>query len=451
MTRVLHYADLESAYDDPERIGRLAGLVRSRRDGETIVVGSGDNTGPGVLALKTNGRQSLDFFRAVDPDADTFGNHEFDYEPETTRGLVRESPQTWVCANAFDGDEPFAVEEGVVPWTVVGTTSSQVGVFGVASPDTGDISPPAASLSFTDPIDAARDAVAALRERDVDRVLGLSHCGDDDDLAAAIEADAICGGHYHEPREDIVADTLVVRPGASGEHLVEVDLDTDRPTATWHTVTDGPLDEGVADRLRERMQAVGLDEVVTTLDVPIDRRPMLGETAVGNFMADAFRHAGETDVGLVHAGSVRDTNEPFVGEVTVGDLVSLLPFDNELVTLELSGRELRETARLASGSHLDLPDERWWPGHFSNVTIVWDHPSREFVDVTVGGEPIDDERTYTLTTFDYNITYDPLFPRLTDERVLETIGSQHDAMIAYAREFGIPTETDGRLIRHGLE
>jgi 2',3'-cyclic-nucleotide 2'-phosphodiesterase (5'-nucleotidase family) len=229
VTRVLHYADLESAYDDPERIGRLAGLVRSRRDGETIVVGSGDNTGPGVLALKTNGRQSLDFFRAVDPDAETFGNHEFDYEPETTRGLVRESPQTWVCANAFDGDEPFAVEEGVVPWTVVGTTSSQVGVFGVASPDTGDISPPAASLSFTDPIDAARDAVAALRERDVDRVLGLSHCGDDDDLAAAIEADAICGGHYHEPREDVVAGTLVVRPGTSGEHLVEVDLDTDRP------------------------------------------------------------------------------------------------------------------------------------------------------------------------------------------------------------------------------
>jgi len=46
--RILHYSDIENAYDEPERIGQLAAVLRARRTPDTLVVGSGDNTGPGV-------------------------------------------------------------------------------------------------------------------------------------------------------------------------------------------------------------------------------------------------------------------------------------------------------------------------------------------------------------------------------------------------------------------
>lgn len=65
--RLLHYSDLENAYDDPERVGRLAGLVRSLREDDALVCGTGDNTSPGVLALVTRGEQALDFFGVTDP------------------------------------------------------------------------------------------------------------------------------------------------------------------------------------------------------------------------------------------------------------------------------------------------------------------------------------------------------------------------------------------------
>ena len=109
---LLHYADIENAYDDPERIGRLAGLIDQLRDDGTVVCGAGDNTAPGVLSLVTRGRQALDFYDAVGPDAEVFGNHDFDYGIEATRELVRDSPQPWLGANVFEDGERFATDGG---------------------------------------------------------------------------------------------------------------------------------------------------------------------------------------------------------------------------------------------------------------------------------------------------------------------------------------------------
>lgn len=76
--RLLGYSDLESLYDDPDRVGAFASLVERRRDERTLVVGAGDNTALGTLALLTDeGRaQARPFFEAVEPAADTFGNHD---------------------------------------------------------------------------------------------------------------------------------------------------------------------------------------------------------------------------------------------------------------------------------------------------------------------------------------------------------------------------------------
>jgi 2',3'-cyclic-nucleotide 2'-phosphodiesterase (5'-nucleotidase family) len=101
--RLLHYADLERAHDDPERLGRLAGLLVELRDEETVVTGGGDDTGPGVLSVVTEGRGSLAFFRAVDPDVETFGNHDFDHGHDPLLDVVAAFPGTWLCANAHVG------------------------------------------------------------------------------------------------------------------------------------------------------------------------------------------------------------------------------------------------------------------------------------------------------------------------------------------------------------
>jgi 2',3'-cyclic-nucleotide 2'-phosphodiesterase (5'-nucleotidase family) len=455
--RLLHYSDVENAYDDPDRIGRLAGLVRSLRDDDTLVLGTGDNTAPGVLSMVTEGRQALDFFAAVTPDADTFGNHDFDYGPDAITEIVRESPQTWVSANVAwaDGErggERFAREAGVVPSTVVAADGATVGLTGVTEPKTGSMCPGATGLAFTDPVAAVRRESARLREQGVDAVVVLSHLGSgDDELARETDVDAILGGHVHSRRVECVADTLLARPGANARGLLEVDLDSalSVDAVTVHDPADAPLHESVADAMDARRADAGLDEVVGHVDEPITRDRAVkhtGECRIGNFIADAYRWAADADVGLQNSGGIRE-GPPLAGDVTVADLVSVVPFDEPVTVAKLSGRELRQLCREADGEHVQAVADRWH-AHVSNgLTIRRDGSGVEAVHLD--GVPLSTDDTYTVATTDYLFHTDHEFPVLDEQHRVERLSTQYEVLAAYARERGIDPAVEGRIRQAG--
>ena len=242
MARLIQYSDIENAYDDPERVARLAGLVNELRDGETIVVGTGDTLAPGVCSLATRGGCALPFFEAIRPDAETFGNHDFDYGLDRTLEIVGESPQEWISANVFSEGDRFGVAEGVESSTVIETAGgTRVGFVGVTHPATTDMTPAAGALSITDPIEAIETVVEKLRPR-VEFVCVLSHCGAlDDEIARQCDVDCVLGGHVHDERISTVAGTICTRPNANGHRVCAVDLDAG--TATFHETAAGPIDE----------------------------------------------------------------------------------------------------------------------------------------------------------------------------------------------------------------
>ncbi len=457
-SRLLHYSDVENAYDEPDRIGRLAGLVEAVRDDDTLVLGTGDNTAPGILSMISEGRQALDFFSAVAPDADTFGNHDFDYGPDVITDIVRESPQTWVSANVEWADdagensagERFAREVGVVPVTVLDVDGTPVGLTGVTEPKTGSMCPGATGLTFTDPVAAVRRETARLRDRGVDAVVVLSHLGSgDDELARETDVDAILGGHVHTRRVDRVADTLVTRPGANAHSLLEIDLDRAPSTdaVTIHTVADGPLDESVAAAMAQRRVDAGLDEVVGHVVDPITRDRSVkhtGECRIGNFIADAYRWAADADVGLQNSGGIRE-GPPLSGAVTVADLVSVVPFDEPVTVAALSGRELRQLCREADGEHVQAVPDRWHAHVSDGLSIRRNGSGVEAVHLD--GEPIADADTYTVATTDYLFHTEHEFPVLGEHHRVERLSTQYEVLAAYARERGIDPAVDGR-IRH---
>ncbi|PSP98286.1 bifunctional metallophosphatase/5'-nucleotidase [Halobacteriales archaeon QS_4_70_19] len=457
--RLLHYSDVENAYDTPERIGRLAGTLQARRDAHpdaTLVCGTGDNVAPGVLALTTRGAQALDFFEAVDTDVETFGNHDFDFGPGRTHELVARSPQQWVTANVREGDARFATDH-TVPWTVRDAGGATVGFVGVTSALTASINPETTALGFTDPVVATREAMAELRAaHDPDYVVALSHLGRDDErLAAETDVDVVLGGHLHAETVERFDDTVLTRPGVNGAVCFEVLPGTGE--VRRHAVDEGPLDAALADHLRERMTAAGLDEVVAHVDEPVPRTEgdcFRGESRIGNFVADAYlraaREAGvEADLALQNSGGVR-SGPPLAGDVTVGDLVSVVPFEEPTVVLELDGALLRRALAEAGGADVGFGARDWWHGHVAGAELVYDYRGHELVDARVGGRPIDPDRTYRLVTADCLRHIDDEFPALSGLEPLATLGTQYQLLVDYARSCGVAPAIEGRIERRGV-
>lgn len=449
--QLLHYSDIENAYDDPERIGHLAGLISDLSDEQTIVTGSGDNTAPGVLSLVTQGKQALDFFHSIEPDADVPGNHDFDYGIDPLRSQIRDSPQPWLCANVFAGNERFAAGAGTLSHTVIETANHRVGLIGVATPDTPVMVPEAAPLDFTDPVSAAAESVNELQGC-VDALVVLSHCGDDTDLATALDVNVILGGHKHTPHTEHIDGTLVARPGSNGRYLLSVSFEGDGPTVNRHEVTDGPVDEGVSSALRNRMDETGLSNVVATLSEPIpvnDRARLAGESLIGNFVTDALRWRADAEVALMRAG-IRE-NEPLSGSVTAADLIGVLPFDNDLCIVELSGEQLLESFRELAVTYRYPDATDWWFGHVSGATIAWDDQTNSLLEATVNGNHVADDQIYSVAVDSHHVETTHLFSTFGSNEVTSTAGTAYEALVEYAQECGVSPELEGRIQRPAFE
>ena len=457
--RLLHYSDIENAYDHPERIGRLAGCIEERRDDRTVVVGTGDDLGPCVLAMAEKGRQSLDFFRAVEPDAQTFGNHDFDYGLDAARDIVRDSPQTWVTnvrggeasANAHDGGPSANANDGdrfagASSTAIIERAEESVGLVGVTDPNSSVPD----ELTVSNPVAAVREGVSDLRDAGVDWIVALAHVRDDrlDDLATATDADVLLAGHVHSERRDRIGGTLLVRPGANGRVVWEVELG-DETTATRHAVADAPRHEGVAERLRARLAEAGFAEEVGVADEPLvrDRAACFaGERRVTNFVTDAYRWACDADVSYVDTRMLR-SGPALEDEVTVAAVVGLAPFEAGLYRTELLGATLRDLAEEAVATderaRRSPTDEAWW-AHFSGMTVVWNSDDEAVHEVRVGGDSLEPKTEYTLATSGYVVDTDE-FPAIGREHVIDQWGVQYDALVEYAREVGVSAEIDGRI------
>ncbi|WP_435358761.1 bifunctional metallophosphatase/5'-nucleotidase [Haloarchaeobius sp. DFWS5] len=454
--RLLHFADLEAAYDVPERVGRLATAVDTLRDDRTLVTGGGDNTGPSVLSMETDGSHAVETFEAIQPTVDVFGNHEFDCDPGRAVRFARESPQTWLNANLYEHDGERFAADVTTPSTVVDTPAGRVGLFGLSPPDLCDIKPHL-NYDVRDPVSVGTALADSLRrEQDADFVVAVSHCGDDTELAEAAAVDVILGGHDHATRDEVVAGTRVVRPGPAGERLVEVRVDIHGPAGTtqtetvWHDVREFDPASDLTNSLRDRLASLGLDDVVTRVDGPLSRHVGDGASPVGTFVAAAFRRLGDADVGLINSLTLRDCGVPLDGAVTRADLRSLVPFGGDLVTVECSGADFRAVAREAAGAHLDRADPDW-NGQFAGVELDWDPRTETVGEMRVGGERVRDDDSYTLTTIRYLVVEDVEFPTLTEAMVVDDPGEVHEAMATQAAIVGIPTESPDWLDRDTIE
>ncbi|MCA1593097.1 MAG: bifunctional metallophosphatase/5'-nucleotidase [Acidobacteria bacterium] len=410
----------------PADRGARGGLARvstlrkqiARQSPHTLFILAGDTISPSVESITYKGAQMIDAWNTVGLDFSVFGNHEFDFGPDVLRQRISESKFKWLGANVVDaktgrtfGDTP--------PFVVREFEGVKVGFFGLVLPETKTTSSPGPDVEFRDVCETARQIIPQLRAAGANTVVAVTHLSmrEDKQLArcAAGQIDVIVGGHEHTLLESSSAGTPIFKMTADGRELGRIDLNISPlsgkvESIDWEIIpvtdklADDPDFAAVTTKYAARLTELAARVGSTT--VSLDARSAAnrtGETNISDFITDAFRQAAGADVALLNGGSVRADTIITPGELTLRDVLSILPFNNELVKIEITGETLRQA--LEHGVSRSGGSEE--PGRFPQVSGVrysfeTSRPAgARLREVTVGGQPLDLKRTYTLVTAKY--------------------------------------------------
>ncbi|AUV80547.1 bifunctional metallophosphatase/5'-nucleotidase [Salinigranum rubrum] len=364
---VLSYNDIQTAAAEDGNLPRLVTLIERRRaahDNPTVVVGAGDQIGPHALSPVSQWRAPVDVLTLVDPDADVVGNHEFDYGLDGVSGTTADSRFPWLATNLVNSStgEPF---DGTEEYEIVERDGVRVGIIGLV--DYGatygktniDFAAEGITLeAYTE--DGPATAEYLKEEENVDVVVALAHTGVPDakalaenDTADAIDVIAVGDDEIRYPPAE-TSGSIITESVARAEYLGELNLTVDTETndvTAWNgrlvnVAEEVPKNETASRLINEYRAEVSLDENVTYSETALDARFSTNyhrESNYGNLVTDSFRAKTGADVAITNAGGIRSNRMYGPGNITGGDVFNTLPFPNTLVTVELTGSELRET------------------------------------------------------------------------------------------------------------
>jgi PGF-CTERM protein len=427
---ILSYNDVQTAMAQNGTMPRLATLVEERRaahDNPTFLFGAGDEVSPHSMSPLTQWRTPVDVLNELDPDAEVVGNHDLDYGFDAVANYSAASEFPWLLANVVNSESGETIE-GTEPYEIVEKNGVKVGVVGLAdekikSKTAVDFAEEGYELQDYQEV-GSQYATMLKEEKNVDVVVTLGHFGVPvaKQFAKNTEnVDAILVGDdeiKYPPQE---TDGVVISEGAGrAAFLGELNLTVDNGEVTeWNgrlieTTENVTKDEEVS-QIITQARGEQLSQVAGQTEVTLDARFSSNyhdETALGNLITDAFRWKSGADVAITNAGGIRSNGQYGPGNVTAGDVYNMLPFNNHLVTMELTGAELEsvlqsQIVELESGEGQQYGAEPKL--QVSGVTYEW--VGHEGVDdqirsIYVNGEELDPEATYTVTVNSYMAGWD---------------------------------------------
>jgi 5'-nucleotidase len=450
--------------------GGIARVMTLKKEFETenphtLFLLAGDTISPSVESITFKGAQMIESWNAAKLDYATFGNHEFDFGPDVLSERMKESKFKWLAANVIDKNthKPFGTAEAFVIREFEGV---KVGIFGLVLPSTKSESKPGPDVDFLDPCETARDVVTKIHEQGAKTVVALTHLSmsEDKQVARCAQVDVIIGGHEHTLLQSASGGAPIFKMTSDARELGKIDLNISKESGQvqsidWRVI---PITNEIKEapeflsitRKYERLMPQ-LTRVVGRSRVPLDARSKenrVHETNVGNFLADAFRAATSSDVALINGGSIRaDTIIP-AGQLTHRDVLSILPFGNRVVKVEVTGKTLREIIEHGLGRTAEDPE----PGRFpqvSGIRFSFDatRPAgSRIVEIKVNGQPLNDETKYTLATMNFLLAGGDGYSMMANSRVL--IGSEQarqdtEILERMMRSRAIAPKVDGRIQR----
>jgi len=454
---LMHTNDTHANLDKTPKRATVIKELRAayRAEGKpSLLLDAGDVFSGTLYFNKFLGQADLELMNYMKYDMMTFGNHEFDLGDTDNnialKNFVTAAKFPFITANvdfsknkSFNGLQKKTItagpERGKIYQGIIKEYKGQkIGFFGLTTEETKDIASPG-TVAFANYIDSAKAAVKKLEDRGVNKIVALTHIGFDDNeaidndqlLARNVDGiDVIVGGHSHTKLEKpVVVDETVV-PGKAeptiiaqayqyGDFLGNLDLTFDYKgklteyngslidvSTAKEDVRAAEILKPYADQIAElKNEEVGAN-IVNALPNPRGEISVRNsETALGNLITDgmlkkAKEYNKDTVIAMQNGGGIRAAID--AGPLTVGEVLTTLPFGNTLATAKMTGEEIKNLLEISVGV---APKENGGFLHVSGMKFEYDSTKTAGERVTKmevkNGDTydlIDPAKTYVLAT-----------------------------------------------------
>ncbi|MCP4317082.1 MAG: LysM peptidoglycan-binding domain-containing protein [Hyphomicrobiales bacterium] len=354
-------------------IARLKTAIDERRKqlDNVLVLSAGDNFQGSVFYTVYKGKAEAEFLDLIGLDAMVLGNHEFDDGDEALATFLDNTNFPTIYGNTLIGaNSPLAGK--MVEYVIKDFGTEKVGVIGAVTADTVDISNPSDAVLFMDPVLYLNDAVKAVKAAGATKVIALTHTGFAEDKKIATEVDGIdliVGGHSNtllsNTSDRAVGPYPTMLTGPSGKQVALVhayahskylgdvkiifgDDGNIKSAAGEPILLDASFtpDPAMIGRIKELAAPIeeNMKQVVAVAAASIDgdrKTCRAKECEMGNLVTDAMldRVSGQgVTIAIQNGGGLRASID--AGDVTVGEVLTVLPFQNTLSTFKLKGSDV---------------------------------------------------------------------------------------------------------------
>lgn len=420
---IMHTNDTHSTIDpDTDGLGGVARrkvLIDSVRQAEpfTYLFDAGDAVQGTAYFNLYKGEVESKLLNALGYDIAILGNHEFDNGMEALADYIESVNAPFVSTNyRFKGTPVEGLVQNFLTLEIPG--NKRIGLIAINVDPAGMIAPDKnQGLVYLDAIKAANATAWHLKYNEgCDYVIAVTHIGydyeeavDDIDLAtASSEIDAIIGAHSHTKIESGTtrpnADgrpVTIAQTGSNGKYLGVLTIDTDKNTIVDTLIAvDSRLDDRVDPAIIEMIAPYrhGVDSLKSIVigKTKIDTDDRKSEALVNFVAAFTATRAGEIlpgkkiDLAVANRGGIRTGMHR--GNVTRGQVMEMLPFDNRVVVLELSGRDLLESFAINS---------RTGRVAYDRPVVLDTDVEGSGISATIDGVTVEPDKTYLVATIDY--------------------------------------------------
>jgi 2',3'-cyclic-nucleotide 2'-phosphodiesterase/3'-nucleotidase len=427
-------------------VGTIKALVAENPE-TTIVLSAGDNYQGSAVSNLNYGKPVSDMFKQMGLKLSAAGNHEFDWVKGSGayyfEDWEKQAGLTYLGANILDKGTGN-IANFVKPYQILNIQGLKIGIIGIITRETAALvtARNIASLEFADPIAVTQKYYDQLK-KECDAVIVLGHIGavmedtaisgEAADLAQALpDLTAIISGHSHTVVNGLVNTVPIVQAGSNGRYISKLDIhfDTKRKVtgveasliniSSAEGKAGAPIDEESAKLIAQYKNDLAplMARVVGYNDTALETKPEVADWLCKLLYDYLLRTEGKPYIVTQNDGGVRSGGIPLpAGDITVNYMYGLMPFDNSMVVMELTGAELI--------SIIERPD--------SELISKLDYYGVQKVDGTYrlvyDNAPIDPAGTYNLMCNDFMYTGGDNFNFSAGKNVRQLGVPLRDAMI----------------------